>query len=90
MNYKIVDDYFIVLDKEKIWFLILELVILTMRSILILSFNDRESVISSKYLIDRMIEPTHFKPKKVRFCFEEYLKCKGIDFPFDFLYHIRK
>ena len=30
-----------------------------------------------------MREPAHIKPKKIMIYFEEYLKFKGIDVPFD-------
>ena len=91
VNYNIVHDYYIVLDKDKnvvydsrIGDIDIE------KYIDNTSFNDREYDILSRYLIDRMIEPTDIKPKEIMFYFEEYIKFKEIDIPFDFLNHIRK
>ena len=41
-------------------------------------FKEKEYNILSSYLTDRMIEPTHIKPKELIFYFEEYLEFKGI------------
>ena len=85
VNYNIVDDYYIVSDKDKN-------VVYDSRPADIdiekyidnTSFNDREYNILSKYLIDRMIEPTYIKPNELFFYFEEYLEFKGKDIPLDF------
>ena len=37
-----------------------------------------------------MIEPTDIKPKEMMFHFEEHLKFKGIDIPFDFYKSYKK
>ena len=91
VNYNIVDDYYIVSDKDKnvvydsrIGDIDIE------KYIDNTSFNDREYDILSRYLIDRMIKTTHIKPKEIMFCFEKYLKFKGIDVPFDFYKSYRK
>ena len=73
VNYHIVDDYCIVLDRDK-------KVVYDSRNgdididkyIDYSSFNDRKYDILSRYLIDRMIEPTHIKPKELMFYYEEY------------------
>ena len=41
------------------------------------TFIDREFKILSKYLIDRMIQPTDIKQNELMFYFKEYLKFKG-------------
>ena len=85
-DHNIVDDYFIVLDKDtnvvcdsRIGDIDIE------RYIDYSSFNDRENGLLSKYLIDRMIEPKHIKRKEIIFYFE-----KGIDIPFDFCKSYKK
>ena len=64
MNYNIVDDYYIVLDEDKN-------VVYDPRicDIDIEKYFDNISVtdILSRYLIDRMIEPTNSKPKEITF-----------------------
>ena len=79
------DDYYIVLDKDKT-------VVYNFRFSDIdiakyidnTSFNEMEYDVLSRYLIDRMIEPTNIKPKEIKFYSEVYLKFKSIDIPFDF------
>ena len=84
VNYYIVDDYYIV-DKNKNVVYDSRIVdIDNEKNIDYSLFNDREYDILSRYLTDRMLEPTHIKTKELMFYFEECLRCTGIDFPFDF------
>ena len=53
-------------------------------------FIDRKYDILSRYLIDRMIEHTHIKPKELMFYNEEYLKIKVKDIHLVFIKYIRK
>ena len=46
--------------------------------LIIQSLRKKEYNILSSYLTDRMIEPTHIKPKELMFYFEEFLEFKGI------------
>ena len=79
INNNSISDYYIVLDKDKnvvydsrIGDLDIE------KYVDYTEFKEKEYIILSSYLTDRMIEPTYIKPKELMFYFEEYLKFKGI------------
>ena len=79
INYNTISDYYIVLDKDKnvvydsrIGDLDIE------KYVNYTDFREKEYKILSNYLTDRMIEPSHIKPKELMFYFEEYLEYKGI------------
>ena len=80
INYNTISDYYIVLDKDKnvvydsrIGDLDIE------KNVDYTKFKEKEYNILSSYLTDRMIEPTHIKPKEIIFYFEEYLEFKEIN-----------
>ena len=81
INYNTISDYYIVLDKDKnvvydsrIGDLDIE------KYVDFTEIKEKEHNILSSYLTDRMIEPTHIKPKELMFYFEEYLEFKGIQY----------
>ena len=68
VSYNIVDDYYFVLDKDKNFFYDSRIGDIDIEKYIDnTSFNDREYDIISRYLLDRMIEITHVKPKEIMF-----------------------
>ena len=79
INYNTISDYYIVLDKDKNVVYDSRIGDLDIEKYVDYSeFKEKEYNILSSYLTDRMIEPTHIKPKELTFYFEEYLEFKGI------------
>ena len=79
MNYNTISDYYIVLDKDKNIVYDSKIGDLDIEKYVdYTEFKEKEYNILSRYLTDRMIEPTHIKTKELMFYFEEYLEFKGI------------
>ena len=79
INYNTISDYYIVLDKDKNVVYDSKIGDLDIEKYVdYTEFKEKEYNIISSYLTDRMLEPTHVKPKELMFYFEEYLEFKGI------------
>ena len=79
INYNTISDYYIVLDKNKnvvydsrIGDLDIE------KYVDYTEFKEKEYNLLSNYLTDRLIEPSHIKPKELMFYCAEYLEFQGI------------
>ena len=79
INYDTISDYYIVLHKDKNVVCDSRIDDLDIEKYVdYTEFKEKGYNILRIYLTDRMIEPTHIKPKELMFYFEEYLEFKGI------------